>query len=144
VWDYYSEDWENNVRNDRWLQLLHPFIAVKNVYITENIVPLIALALRELVGERVTEALPALECLFLDGLLASGPVRDAIGPFVAARQLSTHPVVASYWDFDDRSDVSDVSDDSDDNNSDDNNSDNNNSDNNNSDDNDDDDNDDGD
>jgi hypothetical protein len=98
-WKYDAEDLANNVQNAQWLQLLLPFIAVKDFYISERIVPLIAPALRELVGERVTEALPALECLFLDGLRASGPVRDVIGPFVAARQLSTHPIAASYWDY---------------------------------------------
>lgn len=71
---------------------------MKDLYISEKIVPLIAPALQELVGWRVTEALPALECLFLDGLRASGPVRDAIMPFVSARQLSTHPITASYSD----------------------------------------------
>ena len=97
-WRYDSKDWEKYVRNSQWLQLLHPFVAVKNFYISEKFVPFIAPALQELVGERVTEALPALECLFLDGLHASGPVWDAIEPFVAARELSTHPIVASYWD----------------------------------------------
>jgi hypothetical protein len=98
AWQNDLEDWENNIQNGQWLQLLHPFIAVKDFYISGKFVPLIAPALQELVGERVTEAIPALECLFLDGLRASGPVRDVIGPFVAARQLSTHPIVASYWD----------------------------------------------
>jgi hypothetical protein len=100
-WENDAEDWENNILNSELLQLLHPFIAVKNFYISEKFVPFIAPALRELVGERVTEALPALECLFLDGLRVSGPVWDAISPFVAARQFSTHPVVVSYWDCDD-------------------------------------------
>ena len=98
-WRYDSKDWEKYVRNSQWLQLLHPFVAVKNFYISEKFVPFIAPALQELVGERVTEALPALECLFLGGLHASGPVWDAIEPFVAARELSTHPIVASYWDY---------------------------------------------
>jgi hypothetical protein len=97
-WNNDSENLANNIQNSQWLQLLQPFIAVKNFYISEKILPFITPALQELVGERVTEALPALECLFLDGLRASGPVGDAIGPFVAARQLSTHPIVASYWD----------------------------------------------
>ena len=94
-WDIDLEDWRNNTQ---WLQLLRPFVAVKNFYISEKFVPLIAPALRELVGERITEALPAMECLFLDGLRASGPVRDAIGPFIAVRQPTTHPIIASYWD----------------------------------------------
>jgi hypothetical protein len=98
-WNYDSEDLENNIQNSQWLQLLQPFIAVNGFYISEKIVPLIAPALQELVGERITEALPALECLFLEGLRASGPVIDVIRPFVAARQLTTHTIVASYWDI---------------------------------------------
>ena len=100
-WDIDSEDWVNNIQNSQWLQLLRLFIAVKDLYISEKFVPLIAPALRELVGGRITEALPVMECLFLEGLRGYGPIRDAIGPFVSARQLSTHPIVASYWDEDD-------------------------------------------
>jgi hypothetical protein len=100
-WENDLGDWENDIQNSQWLQLLHPFIAVKDLHISERIVPFITPALQELVGERVTEALPALECLFLDGLRASGPVRNTIGPFIAARQVSTHPIVATYWDCDD-------------------------------------------
>ena len=57
----------------------------------------IAPALQELVGERVTEVLPALESLFLEDLQPSGPVQEAIGQFVAARQLLGHPVAVSRW-----------------------------------------------
>ena len=101
MWENDSEDWENNIQNNQWLQLLHPFTTVKNFYISQRILPLIAPALQELVGERVTEALPALECLFLEGLRASGPVWDIIRPFISARQVSTHPIATSYWDCDD-------------------------------------------
>jgi hypothetical protein len=90
--------WENNIQKSEWLRLLRPFTAVKDLYLCEKVVPLIAPALRELVGERVTEVLPALQCLLLDGLHTSGPVLGAISPFITARQLSTRPVVASYWD----------------------------------------------
>ena len=96
-WDIDLKDWRNNTQ---WLQLLRPFVAVKDLYISEKFVPLIAPALRELVGARITEALPAMECLFLDGLRASGAVRDAIGPFIVVRQPTTHPIIASYWDSD--------------------------------------------
>ena len=101
-WERNWGDWENHIRRSQWLQLVHPFIAVKDFYISERMVPIIAPALEELVGERVTESLPALECLFLDGLRGSGPVSDAIVPFVATRQLSTHPIAASStWDSED-------------------------------------------
>jgi hypothetical protein len=92
--------WENNIRKSQWLRLLRRFTAVKDLYLSEKIVPLIAPALRELVGARhgVTKVLPALQCLLLEGLRASGPVMEAIAPFIAARKQSTHPIVASYWD----------------------------------------------
>ncbi len=97
---YPRPHWENNmIQNRQWLDLLHPFTTVKNLYLSEKILPHIAPALQELVGERVTAALPALQCLFLDGLRTSGPVQETIMPFVDARQLSTHPIVASYWDW---------------------------------------------
>ena len=38
------------------------------------------------------EVLPALEDIFLDWPEPSGPVQEAIGGFVTARQLSDHPV----------------------------------------------------
>jgi F-box-like len=100
AWETDLWDWETNVQNAQWLQLLQPFVAVRDFYISKKFVPLIAPALDELVGERITEALPALDCLFLDGLRVSGPIRDAIRSFVAARQISTHSIAASYWDCD--------------------------------------------
>jgi hypothetical protein len=90
--------WENDIQKSQWLRLLRPFTAVKDLYLSEKIVPLIAPALQELVGERVTEVLPALQCLLLEGLHTSGPVLEAISPFITAREQSTHPIVASYWD----------------------------------------------
>src|SRR6267142_4790841 len=57
----------------------------------------VAAALQELTGAWTTEVLPALRSLFLDGLEPSGPVPESIKSFVAARQLSDHPVaVQSY------------------------------------------------
>jgi hypothetical protein len=52
----------------------------------------VAPALEQLAGERVTEALPALQCLLLQGPQPSDPVKRAIGKFAAARQLSGRPI----------------------------------------------------
>jgi hypothetical protein len=90
--------WENNIPESEWLRLLRPFAAVKDLYLSEKIVPLIAPALQELVGEEMTEVLPALQCLLLEGLRTSGPVMEAIAPFIAAREQSTYPIVASRWE----------------------------------------------
>ena len=50
--------------------------------------------------------LPALQTLFLEGPLPSGPVQEAIEHFIAARQLSARPVFLSHleskrnmWDW---------------------------------------------
>ena len=62
--------------------------------------PRIAPALQELVGIKVTEVLPALQTLFLEGPLPSGLFQDNIEQFVAARQLSGHPIAVSRWKVD--------------------------------------------
>ena len=94
----YGLDWQDDVENSQWLEVLHTFAAVKDFYISSTLIPLIAPALQELVGERVMEVLPALQTLFLEEPLPSGPVEESIGQFVAARQLAGHPIVVSRWD----------------------------------------------
>jgi hypothetical protein len=90
--------WQDDVENSQWLDLFHPFTAVKDLYISREFTPLVVPALQELNGERVTEVLPALQTLFLEEPLPSGPVPEAIGQFVAARQLASHPVAVSRWE----------------------------------------------
>ena len=90
--------WQDDIENSQWLELLHPFTAVKDLYISQEFTPRIAPALQELVGERVTEVLPALQTLFLEEPLPSGPVQETIGQFVAARQLAGHPIAVSRWE----------------------------------------------
>ena len=91
-------DWENDeIGNDLWLQLLLPFIAVKNLYLSEGIASGIAAALQELVGDRITEVLPNLQHIFVKELEPSGPFQGNIGQFLAARQLSNHIIAVSVW-----------------------------------------------
>ncbi|KAN0126443.1 hypothetical protein V8E52_000083 [Russula decolorans] len=92
--------WQDGVENTLWLELLHPFAAVKNLYLCQKFVPRIAPALQELVGARTAEVLPTLENIFLEGLRPSGPLREGIEKFVTARQLTNHPVAVSRWDRD--------------------------------------------
>ena len=84
--------WQGNFESGPWLELLHPFTSVKGLYISQEFVPRIAFSLQDLVGERVTEVLPALETLFLEKP-PLGLVQEAIGKFVTARQLSNRPIV---------------------------------------------------
>jgi hypothetical protein len=77
-----------------WPELLHPFVAVKNLYVAGRLVSGIALALQELVEGRKTEILPNLENIFLAGFKPSGTLHEVIEKYVAARR-SSHPVVVS-------------------------------------------------
>ena len=83
------------IESVHWVKIFKQFTAANNLYLSKEIAQCIAPALQALVGERVV--LPALESIFLEGLELSGPVEDAIGQFVAARQLLGHPVAVSRW-----------------------------------------------
>jgi len=93
--------WKNDaIENTLWLELLLPFIAVKNLYISKEFAPGIAAALQELVGGRITleGVLSSLQNIFVRGLEPSGPFQENIGQFVVSRQFSDHPIVISVWD----------------------------------------------
>ena len=96
--DWVLHRWQDDIEDSQWLELLHPFITVKDLYISEEFVPRIVPALRELTGDRVTEVLPALQTLFLDDPHPSGLVQEAIEQFVAARQLAGHPIAVYHWE----------------------------------------------
>ena len=55
---------DSDIERSQWLDLLHPFTAVKDLYIYPEFVPRIAPALQELVRERVTGVLPAFRALY--------------------------------------------------------------------------------
>ena len=90
--------WQDDVENNQWLELFQPFTAVKHLYISSEFTPRIVLFLQDLVEERVAEVLPALQNVFLEETLLSGPVQEAIGQFIGARQLAGHPVAISRWE----------------------------------------------
>jgi hypothetical protein len=92
-------DWQDDIENGQWLEVLSPFTAVKDLYISHEFAPRIVPALQELVGERVTEVLPALRTLFLPELQQREPARKIIDQFIAMRQLSCHPIAVSRWTF---------------------------------------------
>ena len=88
---------EDDIESSQWLEFFHPFIGVKNLYVSSAYTPYIVPALQELFGESGTEALPSLQTLFLEDPPPSGPIQEAIGKIVAARQLADHPVAVSPW-----------------------------------------------
>jgi hypothetical protein len=91
-------DWKDNTDNGLWVELLRPFSAVKNLYLSDKVASRIVPALRELVeGRRTTEVLPTLQHIFSGGLEFSGPVQEGIGKFVAARQVAGRPTAVSHW-----------------------------------------------
>jgi hypothetical protein len=81
----------DRVENAQWLELLRPFVAVKNLHLFKEVTLRIAPALKELVGERATEVFPTLQNVFLEPL-PTQPVYSAMIQFGAARQLSGHPI----------------------------------------------------
>ena len=87
-----------DIENTTWLDLLLPFTAVKNLYLSKLFSPPIARALQELTGGRTTEVLPALQNVFLEGFQSSKPVQRGIARFISAQQLANHPVAISVWD----------------------------------------------
>ena len=88
----------DEVENNRWLEFLQPFTAVKNLYLTKEFSPEIAHTLQNPAGERAM-VLPALENVFIEPeSQPSGSVHEAIGQFAAARRLSGHPIVIYHWD----------------------------------------------
>jgi hypothetical protein len=93
-----QSDWQDDVEIEQWLEICHPFTAVKNLYISEQFAQHIASALQEPVGEGVTDSLPALESLYLEERQPPGPAQEAIRKFVAARAFSGHPIAVSQWD----------------------------------------------
>ena len=95
---YWQSDWQDNVENTLWLELLRPFTAVKSFYLSEEFARRIVPSLQELIGVRTTEVLPAVESIFLEGLQPSGPVQEGIGLFVATRQVIGRHIEISRWE----------------------------------------------
>ena len=98
---------QEDIESIQWLELLRPFTNVKNLYLSEGVVPRVAPALQELVEGSVTEVLPGLESLLfleephpsgrIDESCISKPAQKAIGMFVAARQLSKRLTNSRDW-----------------------------------------------
>jgi hypothetical protein len=89
---------EDEVEDVEWLQLLFPFPAVKDLYLSGVPGINVARALQELAEERVMVVLPALQRIFLEGLPPSVDMWEAIKPFTVARLLSGYPVTVDCWE----------------------------------------------
>jgi hypothetical protein len=83
-----------------WRELFSPFTAVQTLYlltIHQFWTPIVQ-ALHGLGEESVTDVLPALVDLYLEGYQASGSELQDIEPLITARQHSGHPVVVHRWE----------------------------------------------
>ena len=97
IW-YWPDDQPDNIENSKWLELLRPFTNVKGLYLSRGVVSCIAATFQGLAEESVTEVLPDLQRLFVEGIHVSGSDQKAFEPFIAARQLSGHAIAISPWD----------------------------------------------
>jgi hypothetical protein len=98
IFSQVQPDWPNDIESTLWLELLHPFTTVKNLYLSEEFAARIGPVLQELVGGIATEVLPTLQNIFLEGLQPSGILQKGIGQFVATRQATGRPIVVSHWE----------------------------------------------
>jgi len=90
--------WAEDMANAPWLHLVRFFPATEYMYLARGPAVYVAPALQELTGAGVREVLPMLRNIFVERLDSLGPVQEAIGQFVAARQLlSGHPIDVQCW-----------------------------------------------
>ena len=88
--------WQDNIENALWLELLHPFTSVKNLYLSSDIARRIVPSLQELVRGRATEVLPTLQNILLESRQLLRSVHDGIQQVVAVRLATGHPIAVSY------------------------------------------------
>ena len=93
---YRPQHWQDDIENTQWLEILRPFTSVKDLILSGQLVRLVAPVLGDLIGESVAEELPALQNIFVEGVLPSGSLRKEIGQFITARQISGLPVAVHY------------------------------------------------
>ena len=91
--EHWSIPWQDVVESAQWMELLRPFITVRDLVLADPVVLSVASALEELVGEQGTEILPLLQTIFLEGFQSSSPVPEGIVKFIAARELYGRSVI---------------------------------------------------
>ena len=76
---------------------MHPFVAVKNLYLTEEFAPRIVPVLQELAVDRMAEVLPALRNILVEGFELE-PTQEGIRQFVDAQRFTGRTIAFSRWD----------------------------------------------
>lgn len=90
------QKWEYDIDHEQWFEILRLFASVRELYVSDTMWPLLAPTLKQHTGENTLVILPMLCDLFLDQSEPSGPLRETLQPFVAARELAAHPVVVHH------------------------------------------------
>jgi hypothetical protein len=93
----FEPEGKDDIESTDLLELLQPFTAIRFLFVSKSLVPLIVSALQELIGESATEVLPNLRYLFLGRSAESGSIQEVIQPFISARRLSDQPVAVRHW-----------------------------------------------
>ena len=91
----WPQDWKDIIDYAQWLELLHSFATVKNLYLSRELAPCVVPSLQDLVGGRTAEEFSNLQNIFVEQLEESGPVQEGIRKFVSARRVSSHPITVS-------------------------------------------------
>ena len=86
------------IKNIEWLELLLPFTAVKNLYLSKQLARRIAPALQEMTEDGTPEVLFTLQNLYLEGFQPSESIEDGIERFISARHLTNRPVATLVWE----------------------------------------------
>lgn len=81
--------------------VLLPFTIILNLYLFKGCATGITATLWELIGGRITEVLPSLQNIFMEGLKPVGPLQKNIRRFIAKQELSSYPITISIWDSQD-------------------------------------------
>jgi hypothetical protein len=96
--DLSHTDWQEDMDTAQWLELLHPFSSVKDIYLSKGLAPQVMHVLQELDGIGVSEVLPKLQNLSIEGSPWQRLLQVHIfSQFVIARQLSGRPVAVRQW-----------------------------------------------
>jgi hypothetical protein len=88
-----NEGWADGMESCQWLELLRPFVAVRDLVLPAEfgVASQVATALQELTGSAVTEVLPALGRVFVHHVDVDH-IQRIFALFITARQLSGHPI----------------------------------------------------
>ena len=89
VGQLHQSQWRPTTDVFQWLDLLHPFSAVRSLDIDENSLTPVAYTLKEVAEERITEIFPDIRRLSIGERLPSRPIVRALEKFTTARGLFT-------------------------------------------------------